>query len=201
MHRSEERNTPKLETGRLILRRFSEADAEAVFCIYSDREVNQYLPWFPLETREQAEEKLREYQKSYQASWGHRYAVCLKEDNVPVGYVHVSNHESNDFGYGLRKEFWNRGIITEASMAVVSALKAAGLPYITATHDRNNPASGAVMKKLGMKYCYSYEEQWQPKDIAVIFRMYQLNLDGEEDRVYMEYWNKYTRHFVEPELA
>ena len=42
-------------------------------------------------------------------------------------------------------------------------LKKDGIPYITATHDINNPRSGRVMKRLGMKYQYSYEEQWQPK--------------------------------------
>lgn len=40
------------------------------------------------------------------------------------------------------------------------------------------------MQQMGMKYCYSYEEQWQPKDLWVTFRMYQLNLDGQKDRVY-----------------
>ena len=29
--------------------------------------------------------------------------------------------------------------------------------------------------KLGMSYQYSYEEQWQPKDIKVTFRLYRLN--------------------------
>ncbi len=53
------------------------------------------------------------------------------------------------------------------------------------------------MKKLGMSYKYSYVEQWQPKDIPVTFRMYQLNFDGYEERTYMEYWNKYKEHFVE----
>ena len=40
------------------------------------------------------------------------------------------------------------------------------------------------MKQLGMRYQYSYEELWQPKNIPVTFRLYQLNLDGQEDRVY-----------------
>ena len=53
------------------------------------------------------------------------------------------------------------------------------------------------MKKMGMKYQYTYEEQWQPKNILVTFRMYQLNLDGQNDRVYMEYWNNSKVRFVE----
>lgn len=56
------------------------------------------------------------------------------------------------------------------------------------------------MRKVGMKYCYSYNEQWQPKDFLVTFRMYQLNLDGREDRVYDKYRKLYNMHFVEKNL-
>ena len=69
--------------------------------------------------------------------------------------------------------------------------------YITATHDRNNPRSGNVMRKLGMTYRYSYEELWQPKNFPVIFRMYQLNLNGDNEFVYRKYWDEATNHFVE----
>lgn len=53
------------------------------------------------------------------------------------------------------------------------------------------------MRNVGMRYRYSYEEQWQPKDIPVVFRMYQLNLDGVESRVYRGYWDNSTVRFVE----
>ena len=56
------------------------------------------------------------------------------------------------------------------------------------------------MKRLGMNYQYSYQEQWQPKDLLVIFRMYQLNFDGNDNRVYKEYWNNSTVHFVETDV-
>lgn len=105
--------------------------------------------------------------------------------------------DSYDFGYALRKEFWHKGLVTEASRAVVAQLMKDGVPYTTATHDKNNPRSGGVMKQLGMKYQYSYEEQWQPKNIPVIFRMYQLNLDGDQTRVYRKYWDHSVVHFIE----
>lgn len=38
----------KIETKRLILRKFTENDIKAVFDIYSDEEVNKFLPWFLL---------------------------------------------------------------------------------------------------------------------------------------------------------
>ena len=53
------------------------------------------------------------------------------------------------------------------------------------------------MQKVGMKYCYSYEERWQPKNIPVIFRMYQLNFNGNEYFVYKKYWDMYENHFIE----
>ena len=46
---------------------------------------------------------------------------------------------------------------------------------------------------------YSYEEQWQPKDLLVTFRLYQLNLDGNGSRVYQKDWNESAVHFVEEE--
>lgn len=166
-------NTPTIETQRLILRRFTQDDARALYQILSDEEVNTFLPMFPLKTMEEANAYIqKQYLDTYQEPFGYRYAVCLKTDHIPIGYVQVSSSESHDFGYGLRKDFWHKGIITEAGRAVVEELRNSGMPFITATHDIKNPRSGEVMKKLGMIYQYSYEEQWQPKNIPVTFRMY-----------------------------
>lgn len=128
------------------------------------------------------------------------FAICLRENDHPIGYVKAETNDSYDFGYALRKEFWHKGIATEAGRTLVGLLKKDGIPYITATHDKNNPRSGGVMRQMGMKYCYSYKEQWLPKNIPVVFRMYQLNLDGQESRIYKKYWNLYNEHFVETEL-
>ena len=191
-------NTPTIETQRLILRRFTQDDARALYQILSDEEVNTFLPMFPLKTMEEANAYIqKQYLDTYQEPFGYRYAVCLKTDHIPIGYVQVSSSESHDFGYGLRKDFWHKGIITEAGRAVVEELRNSGMPFITATHDIKNPRSGEVMKKLGIIYQYSYEEQWQPKNIPVTFRMYQLNFDGENDRVYKKYWEQYPVHFIE----
>lgn len=197
----ENHNTPTLETERLILRRFTEEDLEALFAIYQDEEVNTYLPWFPLKSLKEANVFFEErYVKVYKQPKGYRYAVCLKTDDVPIGYVNVSMEDNHDFGYGLRKKFWHRGIVTEASKAIVEQLKNDGFLYITATHDVKNPRSGEVMKKLGMRYKYSYEEQWQPKNILVTFRMYQLNFDNKQDRVYKEYWNNSAVNLIESDV-
>lgn len=194
-------NTPTLETERLTLRKFTENDLEALYKIYSDEEVNKFLPWFPLKTMEDTKifyEK--QLVSNYKQKCAYNYAICLKKDNYPIGYVNIATDDSYDFGYGVRKEFWHKGIVTEAGKAVVEQLKKDNIPYITATHDVNNPRSGGVMRNLGMKYQYSYEEQWQPKNFLVTFRMYQLNFDGNNGRVYKKYWNISTVHFVETDI-
>lgn len=191
-------NTPKLETEKLILRKFTKDDLDALFLILKDEEVNKFLPWYPIKN---LEETKRFYEERYAAKYAepqaYAYAICLKSDNYPIGYIKVDISDSYDLGYGLRKEFWHQGIVSEAAQALTEQLKKDGIPYITATHDINNPRSGSVMKRIGMEYKYSYEELWQPKNFLVTFRMYQLNLDGNKDRIYKKYWNTYEKHFVE----
>lgn len=196
-------NTPTLETKRLILRKFTESkeDIEALYRIYSDKEVNTFLPLFPFETIEDAKAYYQSNLASdYAKKDAYNYAICLKEDNIPIGYIHAGTSDAFDLGYGLCKEYWHQGIVTEAGMAVIEQLKKDGYLFITATHDVKNPKSGAVMRRLGMRYQYSYDELWQPKNYQVTMRMYQLNFDGNDTRVYKKYWDMFEPHFVEKDV-
>ena len=166
--------------------------------ILRDEEVNKFLPWYPVKSMEETKRFYEErYASKYAQPQAYAYAICLREDKYPIGYIKVDMEEHHDLGYGLRKEFWHQGIVSEAAKAVVEQVKKDGLPYITATHDINNPHSGGVMKKIGMEYQYSYEERVQPKNTVVIFRMYQLNFTASDDFVYKKYWNEFDNHFVE----
>ena len=55
-----------LETERLILRRFTEEDMEALFLILKDEEVNKFLPWYPLKN-------LEETKKFYEERYASKY--------------------------------------------------------------------------------------------------------------------------------
>lgn len=191
-------NTPTLTTQRLILRKFTREDTQALFELLKDEEVNRFLPWFPLQSIEEAQAFLQSrFMAYYQKPQAYRYALCLKTDNRPIGYVCLGDEESRDFGYCIKKEHWNKGLVTEGAGAVMTQIKKGGLDYITATHDVNNPQSGRVMKKLGMDYRYSYQELWQPKNIAVTFRMYQLDFTTGQNQSYRGYWQQYPEHFIE----
>lgn len=193
-------NTPQLETERLILRKFQESDIEALYLLLSDEKVNLFLPWFPLKSIAETNAFFAaNYEAEYAKPQAYAYAICLKEDKNPIGYIKVAMDNSHDLGYGLRKEFWHQGIVTEAGRAVTEQVKEDGLSYITATHDISNPRSGGVMKQMGMKYQYSYQEQWQPKNLLVTFRMYQLNFK-ENNYVYKKYWDNSAVHFIEKDV-
>lgn len=100
-------NTPTLKTKRLVLRKFTEQDMEALFLILRDEEVNKFLPWYPLkdleETRRFYEER---YVLKYAQPQGYAYAICLKKDDFPVIFrMYQLNFDGNtDFVY---KKYWN----------------------------------------------------------------------------------------------
>lgn len=191
-------NTPRLETERLILRRFAEDDVPAILDVFGDVEANRFLPWFPLQSLAEAAAFYRErFAAVYARPSGCMYAVCLKGEDAPIGYIHADADPPHDFGYALAAPYWRRGIAAEAGRAVIERMRAAGWPYLTATHDVNNPRSGAVMRKLGMRYAYSYRERWMPKDVSVVFRMYQINFGAEDGFVDRTYWERFPEHFVE----
>ena len=192
------KNTPTLVTNCLILRRFTSDDVQAIFEIMSDPQVNTFLPLFPLKTMEEAMEHLKtQYLDRYHTEYGFNYAICLKTDPKPIGYIHLGTDEAHDLGYGLKKAYWHQGIMTEAARALVRQAALTQIPYVTATHDVNNPYSGAVMLNIGMTYCYSYREMWQPKNFLVTFRMYQLNLCNKNQPVFSKYWDMFPDHFIE----
>lgn len=117
-------NTPTLKTEHLILRKFTENDLKALYEIYCDEEVNRFLPWYPLHSLEEAMEFYkRQYESKYNQEQSYDYAICSRENNYPIGYINVAINDSYDLGYGLRKEFWHKGIVTEAGKAVIAQLK------------------------------------------------------------------------------
>ena len=72
-------NTLRLETERLILRKFAADDIAALYRILGDREVNTFLPWFPLKSIEEARALYESrYAAAYEKERGNLYAVCLK---------------------------------------------------------------------------------------------------------------------------
>lgn len=93
------------------------------------------------------EEAKRFYEERYAAKYAqpqaYAYAVCLKADDYPIGYIKVDMEEHHDFGYGLRKEFWHKGIVTEAAKAVIKQVKRTACPISRQPMTETTPEAAA----------------------------------------------------------
>ncbi len=152
------KGTNSIETLRLLLRRFCEEDAEDMYHHWAgDPEVVKYLPWGPHQDPSVTQKRIREWMLRYGHDNYYNWAICLKNTNTAIGSISVEIQYDGELtcevGYCLGKEYWSRGIMTEALHAVMHYLfQEIGYRRITARHDVLNIASGRVMQKCGMKY-------------------------------------------------
>lgn len=150
--------TKRIETSRLILRPFTMADAEPMYRNWaSDPEVTKYLTWPAHGSVDVSNMVLTDWVGAYEKPDWYQWAIELKEIGQPVGSISVVSHndkaESAHIGYCLGKQWWGRGIMTEALAAVMAYLfEEVGMQRIESRHDPRNGGSGAVMRKCGMKY-------------------------------------------------
>jgi len=150
--------TLRLETERLVLRRFVETDVGDMFSNWcNDPEVTKYLTWQPhgdiAVTREFTKTRMENYAKNDFYSW----AMELKSTGQVIGTIAVVRQQEDiamaEIGYAMGKAWWNRGYMSEALRAVVKFFfEEVGMNRIEARHDPRNPGSGRVMQKAGMLY-------------------------------------------------
>ena len=100
---------------------------------------------------------LNEWTASYEKPDFYQWAIVPKDINEPIGSISVvSTNEKTqmaEIGYCIGRSWWNQGITSEALRAVIDFMfDQVGANRIQAKHDVNNPHSGLVMKKCGMKY-------------------------------------------------
>ena len=150
--------TQILETERLILRPFCREDAQAMYDNWaSDPEVTKFLSWPTYKSVNDAHEILNIWLESYEKPDFYQWAIVLKELKQPVGSISVVNLDHRvdmaEIGYCIGKPWWGRGIMPEAMAAVMRYLfEEVGFQRLEAGHDPENPASGAVIRKCGLKY-------------------------------------------------
>ena len=150
--------TYTIETKRLLLRKFMVEDAEAMFQNWaSDKEVTKFLTWPAYTSLDTAIHILNEWTASYEKPDFYQWAIVPKNLNEPIGSISVvSINEKTQMAeicYCSGRPWWNRGITSEALSAVINFMfDQVGANRVQAKHDVNNPHSGLVMKKCGMKY-------------------------------------------------
>ena len=152
------KGTQTIETSRLILRRAVREDAEPMYRNWaSDPEVTKYLTWPAHSSIAVSEMVIGSWLQEYKKDSYYQWMIVLKDFGEPIGSISVVRQREDigqaEIGYCIGKKWWHQGIMTEALAAVIEYLfTEVGMNRVAARHDPNNPHSGGVMKKCGMKY-------------------------------------------------
>jgi len=150
-----------LETSRLRLRPFSQADADGLHRLWIEPAVRKFLwddkiipPETVIEIIEASDEMFVRNGLGY-------WVICLKETSEPVGFCGLRHFRFEDgpdsadeveILYGLAPTHWGKGLATEASAAVLRyGFETLGLARIYAGADPPNAGSFRVMERLGLK--------------------------------------------------
>ena len=149
--------TVQLETERLILRKFTHEDAEQMFSNWaSDPEVTKYTSWDCHKNVEETKEIIKKWIDSYKEN-SYNWVIELRETKEIIGSITgVKVYETSldvEIGYCYGQKYWNKGYASEALRKVIDFfINECGVHLVSARHMSDNPASGRVMIKAGMKY-------------------------------------------------
>jgi RimJ/RimL family protein N-acetyltransferase len=142
-----------LETRRLRLRRAAPGDAGQIFQSYAqDPEVTRFLEWRPHNSVDTVRQFLEACHARWQEGQAYPYAIVLKENTELIGMIEVRPHGHRaDFGFGLARHHWGKGLMPEAISAVVSfGLSQPTIYRMQATCDIENNRSARALEKAGL---------------------------------------------------
>ncbi len=153
------KGTQALETNRLILRRLTKEDSKQAYENWcSNEKVSKYVFWDKHESVEETKSLYEMWEKEYEDDTTYRWIVQLKDTNELIGTIDVASkiflaYDVCEIGYCYGDKFWGKGYGTEALKAVMKYLFEECDAYLlNAKFMVNNPGSGNIMKKAGMKF-------------------------------------------------
>ena len=146
-----------LHTARLLLRPLRRDDIPALLPLIGAREVAATTLRIPHPyTAEDAERFLAYSEGVWQKGEGARFGIFLREGERLCGGIGLQanrEHRHAELGYWIGVPFWRNGYCTEAVREVLKyGFDVLELQRIYASHSTNNPASGHILQKMGMRH-------------------------------------------------
>ena len=146
--------TPTLQSARLRLRPFTEADTDAIYTLMSNATVLRYWDAPPWGERARAQRFIAACREMADDGVGVRLAIDRATDDTFLGWCSLTRwnpeYRSAAMGYCLEEAAWGHGYATEAAGALLSwAFGAWDLNRVQAETDTRNVASARVLEKLG----------------------------------------------------
>lgn len=152
-----ENQIPTLFTNRLVLRPFTLDDATDVQRLAGAPEIANTTLLIPHPYPDgAAEEWINTHAAAFAENINANFAITSKETRELIGAISLTFNQSTnnaEIGYWVGRPCWNKGFCTEAAHEILRyGFTRRNLTRIHAHHFGSNPASGKVMRKLGMKY-------------------------------------------------
>ena len=144
-----------LETERLVLRPYTDADLENLHAIYSRPEIARWLYYEPT-TLEESREKLARKIAGNELTddQGMSSAVELR-DSTYVGdavlFYGSVEHKTVEIGFSFHPAHQGKGYATEAARALIGWAFSQGFHRVVGRLEARNTASARVLEKLGMR--------------------------------------------------
>jgi RimJ/RimL family protein N-acetyltransferase len=154
-----------LETERLRLRRFTDADADALVCLYCDPRVMRFITPDPPTAYAVRTELLPRHLREYeQLSDGLGcFAAIERVSATMVGSFSLRPANSYgladgiELGYRLHPDHWGRGLATEGARALIAhAFGQLHSDRVVATTMADNTGSWRVLEKCGLRRTGSF---------------------------------------------
>ena len=152
------KGTILLKTDRLILRRLTLDDVDAMFDNWaSSSNVTRFMTWPAHRNKDITKMVLTDWVNSYEKLDYYQWGIVLKDSLTLIGAISIVNINEEDksveVGYCIGEEWWNQGIVTEALQRIIKFFfEEININRVEAYHDIRNIASGRVMQKSGMKF-------------------------------------------------
>lgn len=157
-----------IETERLVLRPWSETEAEEMFKYASDPDIGPIAGWNPHASVEESREIIRTVFAAPEV-----YAVVLKSTGKPVGSCGIMfsdglhsaemGADEGEIGYWLGKPFWGQGLIPEAVKALLDrCFNELSLNVAWCGYYEGNEKSRRVCEKCGFVYHHTNHNVTSP---------------------------------------
>ena len=179
-----------LHTKRLILRPWTEEDAEDLYTYAKDPEVGPIAGWPAHKSIEESLGVIRNYFSVEEC-----YAICEKENNKAIGAISLKLNGNTDMterddecemGYWLGKPYWGRGYMPEAARELLRhGFEDLGMTTVWIGYYDGNMKSKRVQEKVGFVYHHTCN--------AVEVPLMNENRVGHTNYMTREHWEKLYR--------
>lgn len=167
----------QLETARLIIRPMRETDAEAIFLYASDSRVTEPAGWKAHSCIQQTEAYVRSCLDDEKAA---KHVITLRGTGEVIGQLSIDadseegRPDTRELGFMIRRDWQNKGYMTEAVNAVVDELFSEGIRYVWACCFKGNAASKRVIEKCG--FAFQQEGEYESHSLGKTFESLEYRI-------------------------